>query len=41
MARPSAIPDIVPVLGGALATHPDVDFTVIDTQNHHLFQPLL
>ncbi len=82
MARHSAIPDFVPVLGGALAlllvawlepkrrpkptpgvarsrvvvlgagfgglntaltlaTHPDIDLTVIDMQNHHLFQPLL
>ena len=82
MARQSAVPDIVPVLGGALAlllvaqlepkrrppptpgvarrrvvvlgagfgglntalalaTHPDIDLTLIDEQNHHLFQPLL
>ena len=82
MARHSAIPDFVPVLGGALAlllvaqleprrrhkptpgvaqrrvvvlgagfgglnaalalaTYPDIDLTVIDSQNHHLFQPLL
>ncbi len=82
MSRRSAVPDVVPILGGALAlllvawleprrlpkltpgvarrrvvvlgagfgglntalalaSHPDIDLTVIDEQNHHLFQPLL